>query len=273
MAKCGECETLALTERQAMKIWYQSFLNEPAAGGYWQRLASFLRGYGRPDTELHFHGMSPHDSYAHALVEYRCGREAIAAAIEAGREEYDGYLMGHFQDSGLYEARAAASIPVIGLGEASMLYACQYGQKIGIITINPRFIPGHAHQIRKYGLEHRVSGIHALSFEPGEILAAFEDGDRLKEVAKQFEEQAAPLVQDGVDVLIPAGGIPMLLFSQIDGFRVKGAPVLNGLPVALRMTEMAIELRRDFGLEVSRTRDFIRPPDDVLDEFLLHPKL
>ena len=256
-----------------MKVWYQSFLNETAASGYWHRLACFLRGYARPDTELHFHGMTPHDSYAHGLVEYRCGREAIAAAITAGCEGYDGYLMGHFQDSGLYEARSASSIPVIGLGEASMLYACQYGQKIGIITINPRFIPGHTHQIRKYGLEERVSSIHALTFEPGEILSAFDNKARLIEVAKQFEKQAAPLVRDGVDVLIPAGGIPMLLFSQIEGFRVDGAPVLNGLPIALRMTEMAMELRRDFGLDVSRTRDFIRPPKDVLDEFLRNPKL
>jgi hypothetical protein len=65
----------------------------------------------------------------------------------------------------------------------------------------------------------------------------------------------------------------MLLFSQIQGFRVAGAPVLNGLPVALRMTELAIEMRQTFGLEVSRTTDFIQPPDDILDEFMTHPKL
>ena len=256
-----------------MKIWYQSFVNEQAAPGYWKRLSDFLKSEARPDTQIDFFGMTPYDSYAHTLVEYRCGREAIAAAITAGRQGYDGYLMGHFQDSGLYEARAAASIPVAGLGEASMLTACQYGQKIGIITINPRFIPGHTHQIRKYGLSDRVSGIHALTFEPGEILAAFDDQQKLAEVTAQFEEQAAPLVQAGVDVLIPAGGIPMLLFAQIRGFRVAGAPVLNGLPVALRMTEMAVEMRQKFGLEVSRTRDFIQPPEEVLDEFLAHPKL
>ena len=255
-----------------MKIWYQSFLHEQVAVGYWRQLTDFLRNYAQPETEINFKGIKPHDSYAHSLVEYRCGRDAIASAIEAGRSGYDGYLMGHFQDSGLYEARAASSIPVIGLGETSMLYACQYGQKIGIITINPRFIPGHIHQIRKYGLEERVSGIHSLDFEPGEILAAFDDSDRFNEVVRQFEKQAAPLVRSNIDVLIPAGGIPMLLFSLVEGFRVEGAPVLNGLPVALRTMEMAIEFRRDFGLEVSRTRDFIRPPEDVLDEFVQNPK-
>ena len=93
-----------------MKIWYQSFVNADAAPGYWDRLSGFLEAQARPGTELAFHGIDPFDSYAHALVEYRCGREAIANAITASREGYDGYLMGHFQDSGMYEARAAASV-------------------------------------------------------------------------------------------------------------------------------------------------------------------
>ena len=113
-----------------MKIWYQSFVNADAAPGYWDRLSGFLKAQARPGTKLALHGIDPFDSYAHALVEYRCGREAIANAITAGRGGYDGYLMGHFQDSGMYEARAAASVPVISLGESSMLFACQYGQKI-----------------------------------------------------------------------------------------------------------------------------------------------
>ena len=98
-----------------MKIWYQSFVNATAAPGYWDRLSGFLKAQARPGTELTFHGIDPYDSYAHALVEYRCGRDAIANAITAGREGYDGYLMGHFQDSGMYEARAAASVPVISV--------------------------------------------------------------------------------------------------------------------------------------------------------------
>lgn len=251
-----------------MKIWYQSFLNKQMASGYWDCLSKFLQSYAKPGTEVKVHGMTPPDSYAHALVEYRCGREAIASSIIANRSGYDGFLIGHFQDSGLYEARAASSIPVIALGEASMLYACQYGQKIGIVTINPRFIPGHTHQIRKYGLQDRVKEIHALTFEPGDILAAFDDPNRFDLVLEEFKKQAEPLVSAGVDVLIPAGGIPMLLFAQAEGLRVSGAPVLNGLPIALRMTELAVEMRHDFGLEASRTSDFVQPPDNILDEFL-----
>ena len=255
-----------------MRIWYQSFTDRQSASGYWNHLEKFFDQLSGPDTKISFNEIIPPDSYAHALSEWRCGREAIANAIRASDEGYDAYLMGHFQDPGLYEARAAADIPVISLGESSMLYACQYGQRIGIITINPRFIPGHRHQIRKYGLQERVQDIYAMQFEPGDILAAFDDADRFDKVVEQFEAQAKPLVASGVDVLIPAGGIPMLLLAKVKNHQVDGAPVLNGLPVALRMCELAVEMRQRFGVEVSRTSDFVRPPREILEEFLSNPK-
>ena len=49
-------------------------------------------------------GITPHDSYAHALVEMRCAREVICNAVRAEREGYDAFVIGHFQDAGLYEA-------------------------------------------------------------------------------------------------------------------------------------------------------------------------
>ncbi|NKB35756.1 MAG: hypothetical protein GKR93_01115 [Gammaproteobacteria bacterium] len=256
-----------------MRIWYQSFADRESAPSYLRELDKFINANASEGTEIVFKEVTPPDSYAHAISEWRCGREAIANAIKASDENYDGFLIGHFQDSGLYEARASASIPVISLGEASMLYACQYGQRIGIITMNPRFIPFHKHQIQKYALQDRVQDVYAMQFNPGEILAAFDDEERFNEVIRQFEAQALPLVEAGVDVLIPAGGIPMLLLSRMENQRVGDAPIVNGLPISLRMCEMAIEMKQKFGLEVSRTSDFFHPPRDVLDEFLTNPKL
>jgi len=161
---------------------------------------------------------------------------------------------------------------VVALGEAVMLYACQLGQRIGIVTINRRFIPWFHHQIGKYGLGERVTGVHAMQFEPGQILAAIGDPEALFAVKSLFETQAQPLVEQGVDVLIPGGGIPMLLFSQIHDHRVEAAPVINGIPIAVKMAEMAVKLRRLTGLGVSRVSDYAKAPDAVIEEFLTHPK-
>jgi Asp/Glu/hydantoin racemase len=255
-----------------MRIWYQSYVDEAHGKLYWDRLRAHLAKIVDPGTTVDIHGITPHDNYAHAIVEFRCAREVICNAVRAEREGYDAFIIGHFQDAGLYEARAVVDIPVVALGEASMLHACQLGQRIGIVTINTRFISWFHHQLRKYGLVERVTGVHALSFEPGQLLAAYEDAALAEEVVGLFAAQARPLVANGVDVLLPGGGIPMLLFSDLIGHNVDGAPVINGIPIVVKAAEMAVKLRRLTGLGPSRVSDFAKPPPEIIAEFLANPK-
>ena len=255
-----------------MKLWYQSYVDYENGAAYWDALKAHLDDIVDEGTEVHIKGITPFDSYAHAVVEWRCAREMIVNAVAAERAGYDAFIVGHFQDSGLYEVRSMVNIPVIALGEATMLYACQLGQRSGLVTMNRRFIPGHQHQIRKYGLEHRVTGVHAMTFEPGQILAAIGNAEKLSNVKALFEEQGRALVEAGCDILIPAGGIPMLAFSGIKDHRVGHAPVINGIPIVVKMAEMAVKLRQMTGLGVSRVSDYVKAPDHVIEEFLTHPK-
>lgn len=255
-----------------MKIWYQSYVDYENGAAYWDTLGPHLQASALPGTQIDIRGITPFDSYAHPLVEFRCAREMICNAIQAEREGYDAFIIGHFQDAGLYEARAAVDIPIIALGEATMLYCCQLGQRIGIVTINPRFIPWFHQQIGKYGMKERVTGVHSMVFEPGQMLEAYGDADKAEAVRLLFEEQARPLVAGGIDVLIPGGGIPMLLFAGFDNHTVDEAPVINGIPIAVKMAEMAVSLRRQTGQSVSRTGDYVKAPDHVIEEFLAHPK-
>lgn len=255
-----------------MRIWYQSYVDYENGATYWDALRVHLDAIVDPGTTVDIRGITPHDNYAHPIVEWRCAREVICNAVRAEREGYDAFVIGHFQDAGLYEARSVVDIPVLGMGEASMLWSAQLGQRLGIVTINRRYIPWFHHQIGKYGLRERVTGVHAMNFQPGEILAAFGSDERLASVRAVFEEQAAPLVAEGVDVLIPGGGIPMLLFSQIHEHRVEGTPVVNGIPIVVKMAETAVKLRRLTGLGASRTGDYAKPPADILEEFMTHPR-
>jgi Asp/Glu/hydantoin racemase len=255
-----------------MRIWYQSYVDYENGKIYWDRLRAHLKEIVDEGTQVDVKGITPHDSYAHPLVEMRCAREVICNAVRAEREGYDAFVIGHFQDAGLYEARSAVNIPVVALGEATMLYSCQLGQRVGIVTINTRYIPWFHQQIAKYGLERRVAGVHAMQFEPGQILKAYESQDLAAEVGDLFAKQAKPLVAGGCEVLIPGGGIPMLLFSALREHTVDGAPVINGIPIAVKMAELAVKLRRIGGLGVSRVAEFIRPPPAIIEEFMSNPK-
>ncbi len=124
--------------------------------------------------------------------------------MRAEREGCDACIIGHFQDAGLYEARSVVKIPVVPLGEASMLYSCQLGQRIGIVTMNTRYIPlvsPSDHEIR-------------MQFEPGQILKSYESQKLADEMRDQFAAQARPLVAGGCEVLILAGGIPSCCFPR-----------------------------------------------------------
>ena len=65
-------------------------------------------------------------------------------------------------------------IPVLALRDASMLYGFTLGQHIGIVTIIRRYLPWFEHQIRKYDLEFRIDCVHAMTFEPGQILRVYD---------------------------------------------------------------------------------------------------
>jgi hypothetical protein len=104
------------------------------------------------------------------------------------------------------------------------------------------------------------------------MLRAYESDELADEVIRLFDTLARPLVEQGVDVVLPGGGIPMLLFSRLRGHEVGGAPVLNGIPIVVKQAEMAVKLRRLTGLGVSRTSDFVKPPPEIIDEFRSHPK-
>ncbi|MGY2904590.1 hypothetical protein [Bradyrhizobium sp. URHC0002] len=46
---------------------------------------------------------------------------------------------------------------------------------------------------------------------------------------------------------------------------------INGIPVAIKMAELAVKLQHLTGLRVSRVSDY-QPPADIIAEFIAHPK-
>jgi Asp/Glu/hydantoin racemase len=149
-----------------------------------------------------------------------------------------------------------------------MLYACTLGRKIGLVTINPIFVPWHEDQITRYGLRERVTSVRALDTSVSDYMRAFEDTKAYEEVREQFRRQAASLVDSGAEIIIPAGGLPMLLFAHEKDFTVGGARVLNGINVATKTAEMAVELARLDGTSVSRASWFSKAPPEAIREFL-----
>ena len=191
-----------------------------------------LNSVASPNCAFEVHGLDPPDHFFHPLTEFRCAAQTIRNALEAEREGYDAFVIGHFQEPGLLETRGAVDFPVIGL--VSDIACRTQTRKVGLVTIDPIFIDWHERQVRGYGLEQRVTGVRAIRLDLPGFMSAFADEAAYMKVRANFIDQLRPLVASGAEVVIPAGGLPMLLFARECPFVVDSALVLNGIAVVAK---------------------------------------
>ena len=251
-----------------MRVWYQSFVDPAEQAPYMDRLRWRLQGLTAQDATVEVHGISPPDRHFHPITEFRCAQQTIRAAIEAERAGCDAFVIGHFQEPGLTECRGAVDIPVIGLGEATLLFACSIGRRIGLVTIDPVFIPWHEEQVIRHGLSQRVGGVAAISADLARFMRAFTDPVECAAIRAEFASRVRPLLERGCDVLVPAGGLPMLLFAEEQPFRIDGAVVLEGIATVMKATEMAIALHRLTGVAASRRGLYSRAQPSAIADFM-----
>ena len=258
---------MAETSRPA-RLWYQSFVHPVEQAPYIERLQALLQSVAAPGIGFEVHGLDPPDHLFHPLTEFRCAAQTIRNALEAERAGYDAFIIGHFQEPGLLEIRGAVDIPVIGLGEATMLAALSMGRRLGLVTIDPVFIDWHERQVTAYGLRQRVAGVRAIQVDLPGFMRAFTDEASYARVRAQFVEQVRPLIAAGTEVIIPAGGLPMLLFARERPFVIDDALVLDGIAVVAKAAEMALALRRLTGSVVSRRGTYAKASAACVEEYL-----
>src|SRR5215510_5143573 len=250
------------------RLWYQSFVHPIEQARYIERLQALLDAAAAPGIGFEVRGLDPPDHLFHPLTEFRCAAQTIRNALEAERAGYDAFVIGHFQEPGLLEIRGAVDMPVIGLGEATLLAALSMGRRLGLITIDPVFIDWHERQVTAHGLGERVAGVRAIRMDLPSFMRAFTDEASYVKVRANFVEQVRPLVAAGAEVIIPAGGLPMLLFARERPFIIDGALVLNGIAVVAKAAEMALALRRLTGAVVSRRSTYAKASPQCVAEYL-----
>jgi allantoin racemase len=246
-----------------VRIYYQSFLDPAVHGPYFERLRAYLDGVADPGTEIEVGGHHPPDQALSRLTEFRCSILTVDKAIDAAERGFDAVIVGHFQDSGLYEARSAVDIPVLGLGESSMLYAGQLGRGFGLITIDEVFLDWHKEQADRYGLSDRMVGVASMQAPPDVLVAAMDDDDAYVKLRTAFEDAARPIVADGAEVLMSAGGLFALLASREQNYTVDGAVVVDPVSLVVKLAEVAVKL----GHRPCRTGAFALAPQQAVDEF------
>ena len=247
-----------------IKIWFQGATDRVHMAPYISKVEAHLKAILEPGVTFTFNTTSPPATTTHALTEYRIGAAFVRGAVEAERQGFHAMAITHFQDAALAEVKSATQIPVLGLGETTLFHACTLGRKLGLVTINPAFIPWHEDQVIRYGLQQRVVGVRAVQATVKDFIDAFADKKAYDVLYPKWERECRILLDAGADVIVPAGGLPMMLFSG----EFEGVPVLNGITLIAKSAELAVKLRKLGMAKVSRRSNFATPPDKALKEFL-----
>ncbi|TMH45027.1 MAG: hypothetical protein E6H54_06950 [Betaproteobacteria bacterium] len=251
------------------KIWFQGATDRVHMAPYISKVEAHLKSVLDPDFSATFHTTTPPATTTHAITEYRIGRNLIKHAVEAERQGYAAMAITHFQDAGLAEVKSVVDIPVLGLGETTLMHACTLGRKLGLVTINPVFIPWHEDQVIRYGLQSRVVGVRAVQATVKDFIDSFASDEAKGVLAPKWEHECRILLDAGADVIVPAGGLPMMLFGAQRGANIDGAPIVNGITLIAKTAELAIRLREQAGMfTVSRRSNYVKPPEKALREFL-----
>jgi Asp/Glu/hydantoin racemase len=246
------------------KIWFQGATDKVHMAPYISKVEAHLKSVLDPEFSATFHTTTPPATTTHAITEFRIARNLIRNAVEAEKQGYAAMAITHFQDAGLAEVKSVVDLPVLGLGETTLFHACTLGRKLGLVTINPIFIPWHEDQVIRYGLQQRVVAVRAVKATVKDFIDAFASEEAFKKLQPLWERECRVLLDAGADVIVPAGGLPMMLFSG----EFDGAPVVNGITVIAKSAELAIKLRKHGAGKVSRRSNFVHPPEKALKEFL-----
>lgn len=152
-------------------------------------------------------------------------------------ENIDAFITACYGDPGLYPSREVASVPVIGIAEASMHLATFVAYKFSVVTILPRWKMVMEEVIHKYGLMDRCASIRCTDMEVLEFERDPEKGARLL-----YEESVLAMKEDGAEAIC-LGCAGMVEFAANLEQKI-GIPVFDGVTAAVKIAESLVDLKK-----------------------------
>lgn len=168
--------------------------------------------------------------------------------IIAGRDDFDAVVIACFDDTGLDAARCLTDRPVIGIGEAAYHMASMLANRFGVVTTLARSVPALEHNLARYGLSARCSGVRASDVAVLALEHAAPDA-----LARIDAEITAAVAQDQAEAIV-LGCAGMADLARDLSTR-HGLPVIDGVAAATRLAEAMAGL----GLRTSRRGGYAPP--------------
>lgn len=207
--------------------------------------------YGRlkdPDTELAIVNLEKGPESIEAFYDEAFAEPFVVREVEkAAAEGFHGVIIYCFGNPGLYAAREAVDIPVVGIGEAAINLACILGHRMSVIVEVAHAVPRAWRTIKLMGVTEQVASVRSADIPVLEM----GQSERLRAAILRASEAATEA--DGADVLVLGCGSMFGVRQEIESRF--GVPVVEPGPAALKLVESLLAL----GLSQSK-RSYRSPP-------------
>ncbi|MEM2883030.1 MAG: aspartate/glutamate racemase family protein [Nitrososphaerales archaeon] len=170
--------------------------------------------------------------------EYISIPNTLRLIAKAEREGYDAAIIGCFGDPGIEAAREIASIPIIGPGETSLLFAATLGHKFSILTVLKNVFPTLEKIADGLGVSKKIASMKEVGLRVLELSSDIErTKKRLLEIGREAVEE------DDADALIL--GCMSEAFLRLDKELEKElrVPVVNPVAVSVKMAEALVAMQ------------------------------
>jgi allantoin racemase len=164
---------------------------------------------------------------------------AVPATVETIRgleaRGVDGAIVGCFGDPGVDAARELVRMPVVGPGEAAMLFAASLGHRFGIVTVLDSIVQPLRRLAWSTGVLDKLASVRVVGIPVLELYRDLDHTvDRMAEVGRRAVDE------DGADTLIL--GCMTMAFAErhVDLGDALGVPVVSPAHAALKFLEALV---------------------------------
>lgn len=225
----------------------------------WRRNFEIVK---RPDTQLTFRfaekGVTSDDFADCKHLPFLNEAAMYDAVLQGEADGFDAAVITCFSDYRLWEAREAVNIPVVSIGEASMLTAAAMGLKFGVVTLSEFEIKANERLLDLYGLNSRSVPTLAMDGNPADQEGAIENAHQTIEAFKVISRK---MIATGADIIIPGCGLTSPALRLAPGAEneypnglteVDGVPIADILSEALLMAESLATLKKSGSAWINR---------------------
>ena len=196
-------------------------------------IENICKNYALPTTEIEVKCIKEAPPGIESYHDSAISEKYLLDKFEEWKEQYDGFVVACHSDIGVDLLRELTDKPVIGIGEASMLFALPLGHKFSILSLKKKKIPQKEDLVKKYGLVNRCASIRDTGLG---VIANYQEKKE-----KLIQEGEKAVKEDGAEVLILGCAGMAGLDKEIE--KVVGVPVIDGVVSAIMTIESFIRYR------------------------------